>query len=148
MLALSVQQPWPWLIFYGKKDIENRTWAPPRSVVGQRIAIHASKKPQALEPLAVMEEIFGMDVGTWWEPQIPPLRELPLGALVGTVELLEITQTGQSGVRGGSKSAWFAGPYGWVLRNPRALEEPIPMSGRLGLWPVPIEAAKVLEAAA
>ena len=27
MKALSIQQPWAWLIAHGKKDVENRTWA-------------------------------------------------------------------------------------------------------------------------
>jgi len=26
-LALSVRQPWPWLMFNAAKDVENRSWA-------------------------------------------------------------------------------------------------------------------------
>ena len=39
MKALSVRQPWAWLILYGPKDIENRTWT---SRARGRIAIQAS----------------------------------------------------------------------------------------------------------
>ena len=27
MKALSIQQPWAWMILYGTKRVENRTWA-------------------------------------------------------------------------------------------------------------------------
>lgn len=37
-LALSVQQPWAWLIVWGLKPVENRTWptAGPRAGVSRR----------------------------------------------------------------------------------------------------------------
>jgi hypothetical protein len=45
MKALSVKQPWAWLLAYGRKTIEVRVWGP-KSVglvpVGEWIAIHAS----------------------------------------------------------------------------------------------------------
>ncbi len=44
MKALSIQQPWAWLILHGGKDIENRSWKLPKAMVGQRIYIHAGKR--------------------------------------------------------------------------------------------------------
>lgn len=41
LLALSIQQPWAWLLVNGFKPVENRSW--PTKVRG-RIAIHAGKK--------------------------------------------------------------------------------------------------------
>ena len=43
MKALSIKQPWLYCITDLDKRIENRTWKPPGWVVGQRIALHASK---------------------------------------------------------------------------------------------------------
>ena len=40
-LALSIQQPWAWLIVNGFKDVENRDWPTKiRGIVG----VHAGKK--------------------------------------------------------------------------------------------------------
>ena len=44
MKALSIKQPWLWAITDLDKRIENRTWKPPQNIIGQRIALHASKK--------------------------------------------------------------------------------------------------------
>lgn len=41
MKALSIRQPWAWLIVAGYKDIENRSW--PTNFRG-RVYIHASRK--------------------------------------------------------------------------------------------------------
>ena len=40
MMALSIRQPWAWLILHAGKDIENRDW--PTRFRG-RFLIHASK---------------------------------------------------------------------------------------------------------
>jgi hypothetical protein len=40
MKALSIKQPWAWLIVHGYKDIENRTFDSPRC---GRIYVHAGK---------------------------------------------------------------------------------------------------------
>jgi len=52
--ALTLWQPWSWAIAHAGKRVENRTWAPPASVIGQRVAIHAGLKldDEAVERLA------------------------------------------------------------------------------------------------
>jgi activating signal cointegrator 1 len=44
MKAISLWQPWASLIAAGAKPFETRSWAPPRELIGQPIAIHAAKK--------------------------------------------------------------------------------------------------------
>ena len=44
MKAISLWQPWASLIACGVKPYETRSWAPPRELIGQPIAIHAAKK--------------------------------------------------------------------------------------------------------
>jgi hypothetical protein len=44
MKAISLWQPWASLIACGAKPYETRSWAPPRGLIGQTIAIHAAKK--------------------------------------------------------------------------------------------------------
>lgn len=42
MKALSVRQPWAYLLCSGIKDVENRTWKLPEKYKGERVLIHAS----------------------------------------------------------------------------------------------------------
>jgi hypothetical protein len=44
MYAISLHQPWASFIAHGLKGFETRSWAPPRWLIGKRIAIHAAKK--------------------------------------------------------------------------------------------------------
>lgn len=57
MKALSVRQPWAYLIVSGQKDIENRTWA---TKYRGRIVIHASQS-KGVRPLP--PECYGALVG-------------------------------------------------------------------------------------
>ena len=40
MKALSIRQPWAWLIVHGRKDIENRSW---RTKFRGRFLVHAAQ---------------------------------------------------------------------------------------------------------
>lgn len=42
--ALTEQQPWGWAIAHAGKRVENRTWAPPRAVIGKTIAVHGGRR--------------------------------------------------------------------------------------------------------
>jgi hypothetical protein len=121
--ALSVQQPWAWAILHAGKDIENRTWAPPRHIVGRRVWIHASKKRQAIEPVELLPPLSFAD-------DTPDLADLPLGAILGSVRVVGSTHEATG-------NRWFMGPIGWVLADPSSLPEPVPARGRLGVWAVP-----------
>lgn len=133
MKALTIKQPWASLIIFGGKDIENRDWFAPRTLFGQRIAIHASKK---IDPLDVED---AMDLGYSRTLPLPCIDiiqgHLPGGVILGTVIL--------AGCVSKSESPWFVGKYGFVLVGPRPVE-PISIRGALGFWNVPEEIAKVL----
>ena len=45
MIAISVKQPWAYLLCAGIKEIENRTWKLPDKYKWQRVLIQASGKP-------------------------------------------------------------------------------------------------------
>lgn len=116
MKALSVRQPWASAIISGAKQIENRTWAPPEDLLGSRIWIHAARSlssdPEALALCCANVE------------------DLVLGAILGSV-VIDSVVTDDPRDRFGP---WWSGPVGWILRDPIPLAQPIPMSGRLGLW--------------
>lgn len=119
-IALSVQQPWTWLIIQGYKPVENRTWATTRR---EPIALHAGLK-------------FDLDGYEWVQrafPEIPlPKREeFERGGIVGTVNLVGCVTR--------HDSPFFFGPNGLVLRDPR----PIPFRpcrGMLGFFRHSLEA--------
>lgn len=128
MKALSIRQPWAWAILHAGKDVENRDW--PTKLRG-RIAIHASATLRRAEYLDFLE-YYGALVGAGVpDVTVPAHESLPLGAIVGTVEIVDCVTR--------SDSPWFMGDYGFVLRNPIALPEPIPCRGALGFWDVPDE---------
>lgn len=131
MKALSIRQPWAWAIFHADKDVENRDWS---TRLRGRIAIHAAKG------CSEYEYADAVDVMQHIDPRIvvPPLSELPRGAIIGTVEIVDCVSR--------SGSPWFFGDYGFIMRNPIALPEPIECKGALGVWNVPedIESALLL----
>jgi hypothetical protein len=56
--------------------------------------------------------------------------ELPAGAIVGSVEIVDCVQI--------SRSKWaIRGQWHRILKNPRALAKPIPFKGALGFIRVP-----------
>jgi hypothetical protein len=42
--ALTIRQPYAWLIVNGHKDIDNRSWKPAAARIGQRFWVHASQR--------------------------------------------------------------------------------------------------------
>ena len=113
--ALTVKQPWAWLIVQGHKDIENRSWWR-ESARGERILIHAGQSVDRRGIEAAQE--IGIE--------LPP-EALHGGRIVGSVSV--------SGYVAESDSPWFIGPLGWTLAEPQMINGPH-CKGRLGLWRV------------
>lgn len=125
MKALTIKPSWAWAIMYGGKDIENRSW---KTNLRGRIAIHSSvgltKKSYEADKIAIMVRRFKN------EPPFPKYEDLVKGYILGTAELVDCVTY--------STSRWMEGDYGFVLQNPQPLEIPIPCSGRLGFWDIPV----------
>lgn len=122
MLALSIRQPWAWLILHSGKDIENRDW--PTRVRG-RVLVHASKG------CTEAEYEYGVDAGVAAGANLramPGWKSIERGGIVGSVEIVDCVTD--------SASHWFAGRYGFVLRDPRPLPF-TPWRGQLGFFDVP-----------
>lgn len=119
--ALSVRQPWAWAIVAGHKVIENRSLGAIRSgnMTTGSICIHAAT--------GLKRDEFHW--GHWRLDRhgvaCPRPETLPRGAIIGTVEVVDIVDT--------SDSPWFGGPMGLVLENPQPLD-PIPCPGALGYF--------------
>lgn len=120
LLALSIRQPWAWLVIHGGKDIENRTW--PTKIRG-RVLIHASKGltvpewEDAHEFVAVFNDELAQSM--------PRVSRLERGGIIGEAEIVDCVQD--------FESEWFSGPYGFVIRNPKPLPFR-PCRGALGFF--------------
>lgn len=131
MKALTVCQPWAWAIVHGPKRVENRTWGTPYR---GPLLIHAGKSCNWLVPT--------LNDGTR-----VPVGALYFGAAVGVAHLaacvnLSAYRRGAitslpDAVREALDTPFAEGPYCWVLADVRALPEPIPLAGLMGLWDVP-----------
>lgn len=120
MKALSIRQPWAWLILYGGKDFENRDWA---TKFRGPFLIHASKGMTTREYGEVRD--FLMDrVKT----KLPRPEDLLRGGIVGRADLVDCVTE--------SESPWFFGDYGFKLANIKPLPFR-PLRGALGFFDVP-----------
>lgn len=136
MRGLSLKQPWLYAITDLGKRVENRTWTPPIYMMGERIALHASKTKSKAEWIAA-EKIYGQAI----------TKDVPTGAIVATAVIVnwidDKYQTGWFPEIGHpdkdlwkKQEKWFFGPFGWILDLVHELDEPIPCKGMLGLWQV------------
>jgi len=108
--CLTLHAHWAAAIFQLGKDVENRTWSTEHR---GRLAIHAGRR---LDPAICAT--LGLDPD-----------KLVIGAILGTVELIEIVTN--------SRSRWaMPGHYHWVLANPRPLDQPKPHMGKQTLHTV------------
>ena len=147
MRAITVIQPWASLIGDGHKTSETRSWGPPNSLKGQRIAIHAGKNREDLD---AFPDIYGDG------------KQLPLGSIVCTAQLVGAIRVAQSRrvgehilVRGDYKIVYSRDPldandpyevkvddYGdysvgrwiWLLQDVERVNHHKAIRGHLGLW--------------
>lgn len=121
MKAISIKQPFAWLVVKGIKDIENRTW---KANYRGTLIIHASKA-WSQGGYEHIRDNMGLKVG------IPCKKDYAFGALIGMVNMVDCKTR--------HPSKWFVGPYGFVFKSAEAWEDPMPYRGQLGLFEVPDE---------
>lgn len=138
-LALSIRQPWAWLIVNGHKDVENRSW---RTKFRGLVAIHAGKKedidcqyaltchdgprhPVTGAMIAIDTGSKLIDSNSHWETFSAPDWSEARGGIVGIAEIVDCVNQ--------SDSSWFEGEFGFVIRNARPVPF-IPCSGALGFF--------------
>ncbi|MGL4619937.1 MAG: ASCH domain-containing protein, partial [Chroococcidiopsis sp.] len=96
MKALSIRQPWAWLIVNGYKDIENRNW---RCYYRGLLLIHASKTFRKYDYREAMDFIYLIDKSLHYK--IPAFEDFEKGGIVGGAYLNNCVSK--------SESPWFVG---------------------------------------
>ena len=126
MKALTIKQPWAYLICAGWKDVENRTWK--TSYRGQ-ILIHASKKPE-VSVHKLDQHLTGIQYLQYSNGLQSPegAGKFLTGAIIGMVTLVDCIR--------GYNSIWAErGAWHWIIKNPILFDDPIlNIKGRLSLW--------------
>lgn len=130
MKALSIQQPWSYLIVNGYKDIENRDWT-----TGYRglVLIHAGKHfdvsaIHSIQGQWLQQTLPEHLIGAWLT--MPEYDDFETGGIVGYATLKAVVTQ--------SESPWFRGKYGFVLTQRHTVPF-IPLRGQLGLFDVSAE---------
>lgn len=119
--ALSIRQPWAWLIVNGIKDVENRDWF---TAFRGEVLIHAGKTRDVdqYEAASAMAALVGVE--------IPPMDALDYGGFVGRSVIHDCVTD--------YDSHWFVGEYGFLLRDSRPMTF-VPYRGMLGFFNVPAD---------
>ena len=121
MRALSIRQPWAWLIVNGHKDIENREW---QTTYRGRVLIHAGKTMAR-----TYYEDVALDVALKFGDRLtlPTYEQLERGGIVGVATI--------AGCVNESSSPWWQGPFGFVMADARPLPFH-PCNGKLQFFDV------------
>lgn len=125
MKALSIRQPWAWLIAAGIKDVENRTW---KSHFQGRLYIHASS---AVDPKESWQARLSIMTALMTTAEMKRIydAEFTRGAIIGEVTMSDCCfRFGD--MNDNIYSKWHeVGYYGFYLTDPVLYDKPIPCRG-------------------
>ena len=151
------------MIAEGRKFVETRSWAPPRSLIGKRIAIHAGMYRGPVIKTHIAAFYNGLVARNCtpnslagYDPETGAfVRTFPLGAILATATLWDAIRVSRGAdaswpiayerpSRGGS-DIWIhvepndygdfsTGRWIWILEDARSLPGPITVRGKQGLW--------------
>lgn len=105
--AITIRQPWAYLIAEGVKTVENRTWT---TQYRGPLVIVAGKKIATTDWCDIIDEC-----------------DLIFGAAIALVDIVDIDRK--------IDNEFAEGPWCWRLRNPRKIR-PVPIRGQLGLFKI------------
>lgn len=125
MKALSIRQPWAWLILQGFKPVENRTW---ETMYRGPLLIHAGQTMTRADYEACALFIQSDSRIRHVLHALPARDQFHLGGIVGKANLVACTRA--------HESPWFVGPFGLVLQGAEHCEFR-PLKGALGLFNAP-----------
>lgn len=141
MRILTVRQPWAWAIIHGGKNVENRV----RNIAGDYrgpVLIHVAQQVDLAAFSGQSAALTGA-ANAYNEANTDVLKSGPWhadrGAIIGVVDLVD-SHPVESCIEQQQDGDWLvcsewaerAGHH-LVFENPRALDEPIPYRGALGL---------------
>ncbi len=149
MRALTIWQPWASLIAIEAKPYEFRSWAAPKAIQGQRIAIHAGARPvrkaEVADLILRLKSVEPWTTGLRREIALEFLERvhaspavLPLSAVVCTAVLGQPVRASEivhefDGAVNDSDREEHAN-FAWPMRDVQPLLPPIDARGAQGFW--------------
>ena len=133
--GLSLIQPWGSGVIREFKRYETRSW---HTKYRGLVAIHASKTMPGWA-----KRLHEKEGGIFRETLNCPWDELPLGAILGVVELIgcyrteTILKVREISPQEQDYGDWTEGRFCWEFRNVMPLQYPIEINGALQLWKLP-----------
>jgi hypothetical protein len=127
--GLSLTRPWPFAFVNGpvqyQKRIENRSWKPPKSLIGHFMALHAAKS-WSEDDREFISETMRLDV--------PGKADSSHSEIFAVCMLGGWIEHDQDFRLEREQRRWFFGPYGWLIAEFVPLVTPVRCSGAQGLW--------------
>jgi len=128
--GLSLTRPWPWAFVNSTPDvqpkrIENRSWPPPRFIIGNYIALHAAKS-WSEDDRDWLAHMTGLT--------IPRKFNSPHSEIFAVCRVVGFVTSSFDERVSVDQRMWFFGEFGWLLEEFVELVEPVPCTGGLGLW--------------
>lgn len=120
MKAISIRQPWAWLIVNGFKDIENRSW---RTNYRGPVLIHASQGMTRSEYNNAVS--YAAEIDRRLPYLIPSFEKIERGGIVGVANVASCVDW--------HASPWYMGEKGFVLNDAKPLPF-YPMKGKLSFF--------------
>jgi hypothetical protein len=136
MKAITVSQPWAWLLAAGIKTHETRSWATNQCGM---FVIHASKRTKFSDE--AFDDLFYELPELFTEHGVTEPDDLAYGSAVGTATLVACHRT-ERRITGVSLQEtdlgdWTPGRFAWEFTGAYLLPEPIPYRGQQGIWEFP-----------
>lgn len=129
---LTLRQPYAWLVVFGGKDVENRSWT---TDYRGPILIHAGKEMTRAEYRRAHEFALRHDI------EVPGAEALDFGGIVGIANLVDIVSPSAIDPKTQARRRWHMAPeevpsgkpqFGWLLQDITPVEF-IPCQGAQGL---------------
>jgi len=139
MKAISLRQPWLWIVVHLDKCIENRRW---NTHYRGFVLLHASSACSRLEYSEAVEWVR-LTISPDLAMKIPPRVELPFGGICGRAEIVDVLPPrlgrpskgeGEAPYPAGVDGRWhMPEQYGFILAN--VVQTPfVPCKGALSLF--------------
>jgi hypothetical protein len=119
MKAISIPQPWAWLVVRGYKEMEKRSWKPEHR---GPLLIHAGSRMVSREEYARFV-VYCRSTGI---ARFPSIDEFDCGGIVGKIDVIDCLEAGISHESGRRE-------YAVVSANP-CVSTFEPMKGRRKIW--------------
>lgn len=137
--GLSLTRPWPFAILHLGKRIENRSWKPPKWILGNYIALHAAQSWSKEDFDFISSIAQGRGI------EIPSKAFHSHSVIVGVAKVdgfIEENNLFDPATLPEDQGKWFFGPFGWLLSDVVEFEDPVPCTGALSLWEIKPEILK------